>query len=230
MDRLDLDSERFLTRLSDSVNDGDAAGVAVEELRFDQIFLDDPAACLGEVVEALRGSVTLDGTPVEVLAYVLHDSEYGYDVLVTLRSPTEATCQVASLATSLGAIVDFDGGLAIEAARGLLAHAEDLVPAYRAMSGASCDPGTTFHDWVAGLPEAVSGRPDQLAGPFGVHGVRYGTDEDGDPYAMVGFVLPGDEVFAELCNATYGSLCGFRVYLKDGKGMRGDRGARGGLR
>jgi hypothetical protein len=215
MAMLELDSERFLARLSDSVNDSDGDGVAVEGLRFDQIFLDDPAACLREVVDALRGAVTLDRAPVEVLAYVLHDSEYGYDVLVTLRSPTEATCQVASLATSLGAIVAEDG-LAIGAARGLLAHAEGLVPAYRAMSGASCDPGTVFCDWLVGLPEAVSGRPDLLVGPFGAHGVTYGTDEDGEAYATVGFSLPGDEVFAELCDATYGSLCGFRVYLDPG--------------
>ena len=217
MAMLELDSERFFARLSESVNDSDGGDgengdVTVEGLRFDQIVLDDPPSCLREVVDAMRGAVSLDGTPVEVLAYVLHDSEYGYDVLVTLRSPTEATCQVASLATSLGAIVAEDG-LAIGAARGLLAHAEGLVPAYRAMSGASCDPGTVFCDWLVGLPEAVSGRPDLLVGPFGAHGVTYGTDEDGDPYAMVGFVLPGDEVFAELCNATYGSLCGFRVYL-----------------
>jgi len=217
MTMLELDSERFVARLSESVNDGVAAGVVVEELRFDQVALDDPAACLGEVVDAMRRCVSLDGTPVEVLAYVLHDSEYGYDVLVTLRSPTEATCQVASLATSLGAIVAEDG-LAIEAARGLLAHAEGLVAAYRAMNGVTRDPGTVFCDWVAGLAEAVSGRPDQLAGPFGVHSVTYGIDEDGDRHATVGFVLPGDEVFAELCGATYGSLCGFRVYLDSAAG------------
>jgi hypothetical protein len=70
------------------------------------------------------------------------------------------------------------------------------------------------------LSEAVSGRPDQIVGPFGAHGVTYGTDEDGEPYATVGFVLPGDEVFAEIEDGTYGSLCGFRVYLDSGEGER----------
>jgi hypothetical protein len=87
----------------------------------------------------------------------LHDSEYGYDVLVTLRSPGGPTVQAASLATSLGTIVDFDGGLAVDAAWGLLAHAEALVPAYQAMSGAGQDPGTVFHDWVAGCPRRSQG-------------------------------------------------------------------------
>jgi len=77
----------------------------------------------------------------------------------------------------------------------------------------SVDPGTVLYDWLASLEEKCASRPEIIVGPFGTHGVLYEEDEDGESYALVGFVLP-DGVFAEIECETYGRLAGWRVYLE----------------
>jgi len=76
----------------------------------------------------------------------------------------------------------------------------------------SVDPGTVMYDWLASLEEECASRPEIIVSPFGTHGVLYKEDEDGQPYALVGFALP-DGVFAEIECGTYGCLAGWRVYL-----------------
>lgn len=58
-------------------------------------------------------------------------------------------------------------------------------------------------------------RPPLVDGPFGRHGVAYGT-EGGDAFAVVGFCLP-DGVYAESAEAGYGygELCGLRIFYHD---------------
>lgn len=64
-------------------------------------------------------------------------------------------------------------------------------------------------------------RPTSVETPDGTHGVAYGTDEDGDDYAIVGFNVNGKNIYAEIEDGTFGSLQGFRIYLGtvDGKGI-----------
>jgi len=61
-------------------------------------------------------------------------------------------------------------------------------------------------------------RPDQVSGPFGVHGIMYGNDDydGGGEFASVGFTLP-DEIYAEIEDGTYGQLNAFRIYLDSGE-------------
>jgi hypothetical protein len=57
-------------------------------------------------------------------------------------------------------------------------------------------------------------RPDHIETEYGVHGVKYDYDEDGDSYAEVGFVLP-KRCFAVIEDGTYGSLNAIRIYTGD---------------
>lgn len=56
-------------------------------------------------------------------------------------------------------------------------------------------------------------RPTSITTSFGTHGVHYGTDEDGDDYAIVGFNIFHKNIYAEIEDGTYGQLQGFRIYL-----------------
>jgi len=87
-----------------------------------------------------------------------------------------------------------------------------LLPTYHKAFGAPVDVATVSYDWMGGLGFAVANTPEIIVGPFGSHGVTYGNDEDNEPYATVGFVLP-EGVFAEIEDGTYGNLTGLRIYL-----------------
>lgn len=60
-------------------------------------------------------------------------------------------------------------------------------------------------------------RPTEITSTYGTHEITYGTDDNGDEYATVGFKLPFG-VYAELddgpSDPTYGSLAGFRLYYR----------------
>ena len=64
-------------------------------------------------------------------------------------------------------------------------------------------------------------RPTEVISPFGIHGVMYGTDEDDNTYATVGFILPNG-VYAEIEDGTFGELQGFRIYF-DNSGAPDDQ-------
>lgn len=78
---------------------------------------------------------------------------------------------------------------------------------------AALDASSVLYGWLHDVRgRLVTGeRPDQVEGPFGRHGVSYG-EEDGEVFAVVGFCLP-DGIFAEIDSDTYGTLCGFRIFL-----------------
>ena len=63
-------------------------------------------------------------------------------------------------------------------------------------------------------------RPMMVTSSYGVHGLTYGSDEDG-AYAVIGFVLRPRKgitlpnVYAEIEDGTYGELQGFRVYFEE---------------
>lgn len=56
-------------------------------------------------------------------------------------------------------------------------------------------------------------RLAEVQGPFGMHGVSYGEDDEGE-YATIGFTLP-DDIYAEIEGETYAQLQGFRFYRVD---------------
>jgi len=66
--------------------------------------------------------------------------------------------------------------------------------------------------WLRTLGFAVRYRPDAITGPLGTHGVTYDVDDDGEPYARIGFGLP-EGVYAEIEDGTYGELQALRIYL-----------------
>lgn len=47
---------------------------------------------------------------------------------------------------------------------------------------------------------------------FSESGITYETDEEDNPYALVGYNLP-DGVYAEIDDGTFGTLQGIRIYL-----------------
>lgn len=58
-----------------------------------------------------------------------------------------------------------------------------------------------------------SERLAEIRGPFGIHGIQYGADDEGE-YAVIGFTLP-DDIYAEVEGDTYAQLEGFRIYRAD---------------
>lgn len=59
-------------------------------------------------------------------------------------------------------------------------------------------------------------KPKRVDTMNGSHKVYYDTDLDGDDYAVIGYKLP-EGVYAELSDATYGTLQGFRIYFRANK-------------
>ena len=59
---------------------------------------------------------------------------------------------------------------------------------------------------------ASGGRPAEIVGRFGVHGVTY-SEEDGEVFASVGFVVSRPGIYAEIEGGTFGELQAFRFDL-----------------
>lgn len=72
-----------------------------------------------------------------------------------------------------------------------------------------------FADMLVSARQELFTKPwgtiEEIATHYGVLGVTYSIDEDGDEYATIGYNLP-EGVMAEVEDGTYGSLQGFRVY------------------
>ncbi len=76
------------------------------------------------------------------------------------------------------------------------------------------DPYQALRAWLDDAAANVRsnwGSVTELQGPFGVHGVWYGTDARNGEYAVVGFTLP-DGFYADLGDDVVGELAGIRVF------------------
>ncbi|MHB1772059.1 MAG: hypothetical protein ACYCST_10000 [Acidimicrobiales bacterium] len=203
---------------SDAVTvDGDRFDAMLQSLELEEtsrLEADD----VNEIVQAaISGGVLVAPEGCDLVAYYLDGGDPGF--IFGLRPFADGTFASSANVTSFFVEVrdlysesDDGAALAREVVDIVAGEYTALLPAYYKAFGAPVDVATISYDWMSGLGCDVANAPEVIVGPFGSHGVRYGNDEDNEPYATVGFVLP-EGVFAEIEDGTYGNLTGLRIYL-----------------
>lgn len=188
----------------------------VAQLEFGDTDAPEPDDVNAFIQQAIAHGVFVIPDHGKPVAYYLSDQDPGF--IFGLRPPTMPANEYPTSVTGLFVETRdlysdvWTAATWRELAENVAFEYSALLPTFRKAFTDALDVATITYDWMSGLGFAVANAPDVITGPFGTHGVTYDLDEDSEPYARIGFVLP-EGVYAEIEDGTYGELQALRICL-----------------